>query len=70
MSSATCHNIKVGDVVRAKMTRWDYDDLDITPPMIVKAIHTDEDGNTFVDLIIDGCDIVLHQAFVEDLIFE
>lgn len=62
------NNVKVGDIVRAKMVRWDYDDIELTPPMIVKAIHTDDDGRQFVDLILEDCPIILHQAFVEDLI--
>jgi hypothetical protein len=52
-------DLSVGDWFQARMVKWDYEDLDITPPMRVAEISSDE-----VMLQLGG---VKHYAFVEDL---
>ena len=36
-----CSSISVGDWFQARMVKWDYDDLDITPPMKIVKIEKD-----------------------------
>lgn len=51
--------LSIGDWVQARMTKWDYDDLDITPPM--RVVKIEKDG---VVLSLGGIE---HPAFVDDL---
>lgn len=52
-------DLSIGDWVQAKMTKWDYDDLDVTPPMRVIQIGYGE-----AKLVLNGIE---HYAFAEDL---
>lgn len=52
-------DLSVGDWVQARMVKWDYEDLDITPPMRVAEISSDE--------VMLQLGSVKHYAFVEDL---
>ena len=52
-------DISIGDWFQARIAKWDYEDLDITPPMRVVQIGYDE-----VKLELNG---VEHYSFVEDL---
>lgn len=36
-----CSSLSVGDWFQARMVKWDYEDLDITPPMRVVRIEKD-----------------------------
>lgn len=54
-----CSSISVGDWFQARMVKWDYEDLDITPPMRVAEISSDE--------VMLQLGSVKHYAFVEDL---
>lgn len=36
-----CSSLSVGDWFQARMVKWDYDDLDITPPMKIVKIEKD-----------------------------
>lgn len=51
--------ISIGDWFQAKMVKWDYEDLDITPPMRVAEISSDE--------VMLQLGSVKHYAFIEDL---
>lgn len=59
MSKVKLEDLSVGNYVQAMMSKWDYDDLDITPPMRVVQIGYDE-----VKLELNGIE---HYAFVDDL---
>lgn len=59
MEKISVSNLSVGDWVQARMVKWDYDDLDITPPMKVAEISSDE--------VILQLGSVKHYAFVDDL---
>lgn len=59
MEKISVSNLSVGDWVRARMVKWDYEDLDITPPMRVAEISSDE--------VMLQLGSVKHYAFVEDL---
>jgi hypothetical protein len=52
-------DLSVGDWVCAKMAKWDYDDIDITPPMQVVRIDDKE--------VVLSLRWVEHCAFVDDL---
>ena len=52
-------DLSVGDWVQARTVKWDYEDLDITPPMRVAEISSDE--------VMLQLGSVKHYAFVEDL---
>jgi hypothetical protein len=52
-------DLSIGDWVQAKMTKWYDEDLDITPPMKVAEISSDE--------VILQLGSVKHYAFVDDL---
>lgn len=52
-------DISVGDWVQARMVKWDYEDLDITPPMRIAEISSDE--------VMLQLGSVKHYAFVDDL---
>lgn len=52
-------DLSVGDWVCAKMAKWDYDDIDITPPMQVVRIDDNE--------VVLSLRWVEHCAFVDDL---
>lgn len=54
-----CSSISVGDWFQARMVKWDYEDLDITPPMRVTEISSDE--------VVLQLGSVKHYAFVDDL---
>ena len=54
-----CSSLSVCDWFQAKMVKWDYEDLDITPPMRVAEISSDE--------VMLQLGSVKHYAFVEDL---
>ena len=54
-----CSSLSVGDWFQARMVKLDYDDLDITPPMRVAEISSDE--------VMLQLGSVKHYAFVEDL---
>lgn len=54
-----CSSISVGDWFQARMVKWDYEDLDITPPMRVAEISSDE--------VVLQLGSVKHYAFVDDL---
>ena len=41
MEKAESKEISVGDWFQARMVKWDYDDLDITPPMKIVKIDKD-----------------------------
>ena len=51
--------ISIGDWFQARMVKLDYEDLDITPPMRIAEISSDE--------VMLQLGIVKHYAFVEDL---
>lgn len=51
--------ISIGDWFQAKMVKWNYEDLDITPPMRVAEISSDE--------VMLQLGSVKHYAFVDDL---
>lgn len=51
--------ISIGDWFQARMVKWDYEDLDITPPMRVAEISSDE--------VMLQLGSVKHYAFVDDL---
>lgn len=52
-------DVSIGDWFQARMVKWDYEDLDITPPMRVAEISSDE--------IMLQLGSVKHYGFVEDL---
>ena len=52
-------DISIGDWLQARMVKWDYEDLDITPPMRVAEISSDE--------VMLQLGSVKHYAFVDDL---
>lgn len=52
-------DLSVGDWVQARMVKWDYEDLDITPPMRVAEISGDE--------VMLQLGSVKHYAFVDYL---
>lgn len=52
-------DLSIGDWVQARMVKWDYDDLDITPPMQVVEIKGDG--------VVLGLGSTYHPTFVEDL---
>lgn len=52
-------DISIGDWMQARMVKWDYEDLDITPPMRVAEISSDE--------VMLQLGSVKHYAFVDDL---
>lgn len=51
--------VSIGDWFQAKMVKWDYEDLDITPPMRVAKISSEE--------VMLQLGSVKHYAFVDDL---
>ena len=57
----------IGAIVRAKIVKWDYDDPELSEPMLVIAIDATEPCNLSVDLGF-GDSMVAHSAFVEDLV--
>lgn len=59
MGKISVSDLSIGDWVQARMVKWDYDDLDITPPMRVAEISSDE--------VILQLGSVKHYAFVDDL---
>ena len=59
MEKISVSDLSVGDWLQARMVRWNYEDLDITPPMRVAEISSDE--------VILQLGSVKHYAFVEDL---
>lgn len=59
MNRIRIEDLSIGDWVQARMVKWDYDDLDITPPMRVAEISSDE--------VILQLGSVKHYAFVDDL---
>lgn len=52
-------DLSIGDWFQARMVKWDYDDLDITPPMRIAEISSDE---VILQLGSDK-----YYAFVDDL---
>ena len=52
-------DLSVGDWFQARIVKWDYDDSDITPPMRIAEISSDE--------VMLQLGSVKHYAFVEDL---
>lgn len=54
-----CSSLSVGDWFQARMVKCDYEDLDITPPMRVAEISSDE--------VMLQLGSVKHYAFVDDL---
>lgn len=59
ISDLSVSDLSVGDWVCAKMAKWDYDDIDITPPMQVVRIDDKE--------VVLSLRWVEHCAFVDDL---
>lgn len=59
MSKIRVEELSIGDWLQARMVRWDYEDLDITPPMRVAEISSDE--------VMLQLGSVKHYAFVDDL---
>lgn len=59
MEKAESKEISVGDWFQARMVKIDYEDLDITPPMRVAEISSDEG--------VLQLGSVKHYAFIEDL---
>ena len=59
MGKISISDLSVGDWVCAKMAKWDYDDIDITPPMQVVRIDDKE--------VVLSLRWVEHCAFVDDL---
>ena len=41
MNKISVSDLSIGDWVQARMVKWDYDDLDITPPMKIVKIEKD-----------------------------
>lgn len=52
-------DLSVGDWFQARIVKWDYEDLGITPPMRVAEISSDE--------VMLQLGSVKHYAFVDDL---
>lgn len=61
MEKISVSDLSVGDWVQARMIKWNYEDLGITPPMRVAEISGDEDE---VMLQLGN---VTHYALVDDL---
>jgi hypothetical protein len=61
MDKISVSDLSVGDWVQAKMTKWDYEDLDITPSMKVVKIEKDCVRLGF------SLDDLEFEVFVEDL---
>jgi hypothetical protein len=61
MENLRIEDLSVGDWVQAKMTKWDYEDLDITPSMKVVKIEKDCVRLGF------SLDDLEFEVFVEDL---
>ena len=59
MEKISVSDLSVGDWFQARMVKWDYEDLDITPPMRVAEISSDE--------VMLQLGSVKHYAFVDDL---
>ena len=59
MGKISVSDLSIGDWVQARMVKWDYEDLDITPPMRVAEISSDE--------VMLQLGSVKHYAFVDDL---
>lgn len=59
MEKISVSDLSIGDWFQARMVKWDYEDLDITPPMRVAEISSDE--------VMLQLGSVKHYAFVEDL---
>lgn len=59
MEKISVSDLSIGDWFQARMVKWDYGDLDITPPMRVAEISSDE--------VMLQLGSVKHYAFVEDL---
>ena len=59
MEKISVSDLSVGDWFQARMVKWDYEDLDITPPMRIADISSDE--------VMLQLGSVKHYAFVEDL---
>lgn len=59
MEKISVSDLSVGDWLQARMVKWDYEDLDITPPMRVAEISSDE--------VMLQLGSVKHYAFVDDL---
>lgn len=59
MEKIRIEDLSIGDYIQARMTKWDYEDLDITPPMKVAEISSDE--------VVMQLGSVKHYAFVDDL---
>lgn len=59
MEKISVSDLSIGDWVQARMVKWDYEDLDITPPMRVAEISSNE--------VMLQLGSVKHYAFVEDL---
>ena len=60
MGKIRVEDLSIGDWVCAKMAKWDYDDIDITPPMQVVRIDDKE--------VVLSLRWVEHCAFVDDLL--
>lgn len=59
MEKISVSDLSLGDWFQARMVKWGYEDLDITPPMRVAEISSDE--------VVLQLGNVKHYAFVEDL---
>ena len=59
MEKISVSDLSVGDWFQARIVKWDYDDSDITPPMRVAEISSDE--------VMLQLGSVKHYAFVDDL---
>lgn len=57
--------LSVGDWVRAKLAKWDYDSPEETEPMRIVCIDNSEPKQAFVDMI--GPGMVKHSALIDDL---
>lgn len=57
--------LSVGDWVRAKLAKWDYDSPEETEPMRIVCINNSEPKQAFADLI--GGGMVKHSALIDDL---
>lgn len=59
MEKISVSDLSIDDWLQARMVKWDYEDLDITPPMRVAEISSDE--------VMLQLGSVKHYAFVDDL---
>ena len=61
MGKISVSDLSIGDWVQARMVKWDYDDLDLTPPMKIVKIEKDCVRLGF------SLDDLEFEVFVEDL---